>query len=268
MENNDKIISRQIEDLKDEIISLKLALNNTNTKLIQERETHAEIIKSLSHDLKNPVGIIYSFIEMILEHGNSYEQEKMDKYLNVIKNSASFSIELLNNLAKYSSLHSTDTALSPDNINYVDLLHGTLNSFKKQLSAKDISLKTDFDVEEIFLVIDGHEMAIALSNIVSNAIRYSTKGAQIVVTLNVNDGHVVTKISDQGIGIAKQHHDAIFKEFFAINTYDEDRQKCVGLGLCLSEKIIQHHNGEIKVDSELGRGTTFSIKLPLTGSKA
>lgn len=268
LENKNKIISKQLEDFKDEIISLKLALNNSKAELVHERETHSEIIKRLSHDLKNPVGIIFSFIEMILEHGSNYEQEKMDKYLNVIKNSASFSIELLNNLAKYSSLLSSDISLTPEKTNYVELLKGTLRSIRKQLAEKDLSLKTNFEEEAFFLVIDGHEMVIALGNILNNAIRYSSRGSQIEVTLKVNNTHLITEIKDEGIGIDEQYHNAIFQEFFTINTYDEERQKCVGLGLCLSEKIIQHHKGEIKVNSELGKGTVFSIELPLSGLKS
>ena len=262
MAENNKIISNKTEHLRDEIIALKLALKKAGSELKDQRESHADIINKLSHDLKNPIGIIYSFIEMILENGENYDNEKLRKYLNVIKNSASFSIELLNNLAKYSNLLSDKMTLTLERTNYAKLLKSVLRSFEKQSKNKNITLIDNVGDEAVILNIDAHEMVIALSNIFNNAIRFSNQGSKISVDLEVNEGAVVTGISDEGIGIAAKHHKDIFKEFFTINTYDETKQKCVGLGLSLSDKIVMHHGGSIAVTSKMGKGTTFRIELP------
>lgn len=252
-----------MESLKDEIISLRIALKNANAMLKEERESHAEIINKLSHDLKNPIGIIYSFIEMILEKGDNYDKEKRQKYLNVIKNSASFSIELLNNLAKYSNLLSKDMSLSLEKTNYSELLKSVTQSFEKQAESKGISLQDNLCNENVILIMDEHEITTAINNILSNAIRFSRQGSEINVELEIVDNVAVTRISDEGIGISEKHFKDIFKEFYTVNTYDEHRQKCVGLGLNLASKIVQFHNGKILIDSAPGKGSVFSIELPV-----
>ena len=262
MAENNKIISDKTEHLQDEIIALKLAIKKAKSELKEQRESHADIINKLSHDLKNPIGIIYSFIEMILENGENYDKEKLRKYLNVIKNSASFSIELLNNLAKYSNLLSEKITLTLERTNYTKLLKSVLRSFEKQAESKNITLIDNTGNKEVVLNIDANEMVIALNNIFSNAIRFSNQGSKISVELEDNKNTVVIGISDEGIGIAAKHHKDIFKEFFTVNTYDEAKQKCVGLGLSLCDKIVMHHGGNIAVKSKANKGTTFSIELP------
>lgn len=262
MNKSDKNTAAYIEELEDKIMELNFKLKNTSTALSSAGETHRQTIRKLAHNLKNPVGIIYSFSGMILEDSKNYTTEKLEKHLTIINNSAEFSMQLLNKFAKYSSLQSLDLSFNFKKIDYIDLLNNVINQLQDAILEKSITIIKEFDTDEIFLVLDEVEISLAMSNILGNAIRYSNEDATITISVIEKSENVETVISDEGIGISEKDLPFILNEFHVVNTYSKDGQKCIGLGLTIANKIVELHKGKITVSSTVGKGSNFKMILP------
>ncbi|WP_299521965.1 sensor histidine kinase KdpD [uncultured Lutibacter sp.] len=251
-----------INELEEKIVDLSLRLKGKTSELNSVRESNTKSIGKLIHNLRNPVGVIFSFTDMILEDLEEYTPEKLEKHLQIIKNSASFSLELLTIVAKYSQLQSPNLTYSFQSLNYTELVNDILNEFNAISVEKNIKIEREFSKNPISLTIDVTEFAVSLRNIINNAFRYSNNNTTIKITIKENLNTVETIIIDEGIGISEDNLPAIFNEFFVVNTYSEDKQKCIGLGLAITNKIIQDHKGTISVTSLINKGTQIKIILP------
>lgn len=254
--------SAYINKLEEKVVNLSLQLKSKTNELNLTNESYRKSVGKLIHNLKNPVGVIFSFSEILLEDIENYSSEKIEKYLEIIKNSANFSIETLNSVAKYIQCQAPDFIYTFKSLNYNQLVLNVINEFNDELSKKNIILKKNIPETPIILKVDAEEISLGLRNIIHNAIRYSTNNSTLKIRIKENVNTVETIIIDEGIGILEQDLQAIFKEFFVVNTYSEDKQKCIGLGLPIAKKIIKDHRGDISVTSTFNKGTSFKILLP------
>lgn len=256
--NSDKYIS----ELEEKIIDLSLKLKSKSNELNVAIETNSKILGKLTHNLKNPVGVVFSFSEMILEDLEDYSAEKLGKHMQIIKNSAVFSLAFLDTISKYTRVNSPNYSLKTERINYSELVNGVINDFKAKASEKNIGLEMNFPSNEIFLTLDRDEITQALSVVLNNALRYSNENSTVNITVEETKNTVETTIADQGIGISDTDLPHIFEEFYVVNTYSDDKQKCIGLGLAIAKKIIEKHSGKISANSILEKGSNFKIILP------
>lgn len=262
MVKSGKNSDKYIQELEEKIIDLSLMLKSKTNALIAADETRAKILGKLTHNLKNPVGVIFSFSEMMLEGLADYSTEKLEKHLQIIKNSATFSLALLDTISKYSRVQSSNFVLKCQSLNYVELINKLLDEFKSEASKKNVGLAFEVPTNELFLTLDEAEITQALRAVLNNALRYSNENSTITITVNSLKNTVETTITDQGIGIAETDLPHVFDEFYVVNTYSADKQKCVGLGLAIAKKIVELHKGKISVKSTLEKGSSFKIILP------
>jgi signal transduction histidine kinase len=251
-----------IKELEEKIVDLSLRLNSCTNEINLVREKNKKTIGKLVHNLKNPIGVVFSFSEMILEDIEDYSTDKLEKHVQIINNSANFSIQLLNAVAKYTQLQSPDLAYSFKKINYSELLNNVLKEFDSIAEEKGITVERNFPEESIFLVGDRDKISLAIRNIIKNSFRYSKEKSIIKIKVVENLKTIETNIIDEGIGILETDLPNIFNEFYVVNTYSEDKQKCIGLGLAISKKVIQHHKGKITAKSAIDKGTNFKMILP------
>lgn len=253
---------KYIQELEEKIIDLSFKLKGKTTEIKVAEETTAKILGKLTHNLKNPVGVIFSFSEMMLEDLEEYSTEKLEKHLQIIKNSAKFSLALLDTISKYSTVQSPNFNLKTQQTNYAELLFQILNEFKIKASEKNIVLEIDIPSKEIFLTLDQAEITQTLNIILNNALRYSNENSTITISVEAVKNTVETTVTDRGIGISETDLPHIFEEFYVVNTYSEDKQKCIGLGLSIAKKIVELHKGKISASSTLEKGSSFTIILP------
>ena len=263
MAKKEKNSDKYIPELEEKIIDLSLKLKSKSNELNAAIETNSKILGKLTHNLKNPVGVIFSFSEMILEDLEDYSAEKLGKHMQIIKNSATFSLAFLDTISKYTRVNSPNYSLKTERINYSELVNSVINDFKAKAFEKNIGLKMNFPSKEIFLTLDRDEITQALSAILNNALRYSNENSTVNVSVEETKNTVETTITDQGIGISDTDLPHIFEEFYVVNTYSDDKQKCIGLGLAIAKKIVEKHNGKISANSILEKGSSFKITLPV-----
>ncbi|MBT8318219.1 MAG: HAMP domain-containing histidine kinase [Lutibacter sp.] len=253
---------KYIEELEDKIVALSLQYKSKANELNLLNESHEKSVGKLIHNLRNPIGVIFSFSDMILEDLDDYTPDKLEKHIQIIKSSAAFSLKMITTVAKNTQLNSPEHRYDFKTINFVELVNEVINELTENALMKNCIIKTDIENHPIHLSLDLTEISVALKHIINNAIRYSDENSVVKIILKENENTVDIAVIDQGIGISEENLGQIFKEFFVVNTYSEDKQKCIGLGLSIANKIIKDHKGKISATSSLNKGSTFKITLP------
>lgn len=248
-----------IQDLEEKIVELSLKLKQKNNQLKNVSKDYQKILGKLIHNLKNPVGIISSFSEMMLEDLADYTPEKANKFLNAINSSAKFSLDILNAIAKYTQVISPEFELNLEKVNLIELIEEVVDELDNELKIKSINVVKEYRSKELFLNLDALEMKAALYNIFHNAIRYSSKNAAVTISINENNNKIELVFLDEGFGILEDKLPHIFEPFFVGDTYDNEKIKCIGLGLTIAKKIIEKHTGTLKGNSILNQGSEFKI---------
>ncbi len=250
--------------LENKIKELDSSLKKKNQDFTNAQKEINVFLSNLTHNLKNPLGTIYSFSEMILEGQKNFQFGKTEKYLNVIHNSSKFSIKLLNEFVYYSKIISHEFSLERTKVDFVSIIKKVLKKHESILEEKQISIKINVSPVNVYLYLDESIISRAIENTINNAIRYSAEGSEVIVEVFEKKNELILIVEDKGIGISEENLPKIFNEFFVVNTYSENKEKCIGLGLSISKKIIELHNGIIKVESEENKGTKLMISLPIS----
>ncbi|MDP3312774.1 sensor histidine kinase KdpD [Lutibacter sp.] len=262
MEKSQKLNDNRIKELEEKVLNLTLKLKEKECELVTVNEANKLRVSKISHNLKNPVGVIYSFSDMMLESLEKYTPEKLEKHITIIKKSAEFSLTLLNAIAKITQLQNSTTAFLYKNIDYLPFLNSIIDEFKETCNEKNIKIIKNFPQAQLMIYASDDEITIAIYNMLHNAFRYSKDNGTVEIAVIEHENKIETVIADQGIGLEPNDLAKVFNEFYVVNTYSEDGQKCLGLGLTIANKIVQFHKGDISISSTFNEGTIIKFKLP------
>ena len=239
----------------------RLALESA--RLRQEKETMKEnFITLVSHQLRSPLVSIQQYFEAIL---GGFTGEVASKQKGMIKEASKRIDELLtliNDWLNMSRVEADNLMEKSETVALAPILSETIELLKPLAEAKKITLETDFHGNFSAVRGDGESLKQAFTNLVSNGIDYNREGGTVTISIREQDNHLVVEISDTGIGISQENLCFIFDEFFRVKTKESRGVAGSGLGLPIAKRIIEAHNGSIKVVSELGKGTAFTILLP------
>jgi two-component system phosphate regulon sensor histidine kinase PhoR len=228
----------------------------------------ADFIANVSHELRTPLTAIKGYTETLEEE--AYESPEDQKhFLRIIKRHTDRLINIVSDLLVLSEVESRDslskesTASDFEEINVNELIKSSLDALRSKAQEKgiDVSFSSDKDVYKIkanrFLL---EQMFI---NLIDNAVKYTPENGKVDVRASKENSHILTEISDTGIGIPKEHLPRIFERFYRVDKTRSRNLGGTGLGLSIVKHIVIMHGGKIEVHSEEGKGSKFSITLPL-----
>ena len=222
-----------------------------------------EFVHNISHELKTPLTLIRLYGETLQRKENLTNEEKKECYEIITKESERLS-HLINNVLDFSRIETGRKEFDIKKGNLAEVIRDTLESYRYHLEKKGFSIQMDIvrDLPEINF--DGEAIASLLINLLSNAIKFSPKEKEVSVTLFRDDGNAVLQVADKGVGISPDDVPKIFQRFYQVqnNTVAETRGS--GIGLTLVKHITEAHNGRIKVESEPGKGSIFSVIMPIS----
>ena len=205
------------------------------------------------------MNIIIGFSEEIKELGQN--NTNITYYAGHINSEAKQMNDLLIELLHTAANDAIEFELNRSDFDFVELINSVIISFQHSLDSK--KQKTKFLCnEEININADKKKIKEVVENLISNAIKYSHHGKQITVTLSKNDSIVELKVQDEGLGMTENDLQKIFGKYQKLSAKPTNNESSTGLGLFIVKKIIDQHNGNILVDSSIGKGTTFNIILP------
>ncbi len=236
-------------------VALLLTDKTYENSLKQKRE---EFTSNVTHELKTPLTIISGFAEL-LKSGN-VEEEKIKEFGGIIYKQSTNLQRLIDDLLKISKLEANESIIIEE-LSIDKLGDEVCDDLAIEIKNKNLNLVKDFD--RVKAKVNGEMIKEAMMNLLTNAIKYNRDGGEIKFKIAKEDGFALVQISDNGIGIEEELLDRIFERFYVVDHSRSKKISSTGLGLSIVKHIVEAHGGRIEVTSEIGKGSTFTIYLPL-----
>jgi signal transduction histidine kinase len=224
-----------------------------------------EFVNNISHELKTPLTLIRLYGETLQRKENLTNKEKRECYEIITKESERLS-HLINNVLDFSRIEMGRKEFDFKKGYLQEIILDTLESYRYHLEKKGFVIHKDIvrDLPEINF--DGEAIASVLVNLLSNAMKFSPKEKEVTVKLFRDNGNIVLQVADKGIGISQKEILKIFQRFYQAENNIASEAKGSGLGLTLVKNIIEAHGGTIEVESEVGKGSRFTVRIPFDGT--
>ena len=244
------------------IITYSSALNQL-IKQKQISEIKTDFINNMTHEFKTPIATINLALDAIKNPKIIEDKEKVQRYLQMIKDENKRMHAQVENVLRISKLEKNELDISKEPANVVEVLENAIEHISLIVEDRNGTVRTHFNATRTTILLNEVHFTNVLVNMLDNAIKYSPNEPLIdVYTENVKD-FILIKIQDQGTGMSKIAQKRVFEKFYREHTGDLHNVKGHGLGLAYVKQIIDDHNGQITVESEKGKGSTFTLKMPL-----
>jgi PAS domain S-box-containing protein len=230
------------------------------TRFREAEEMKSTFISVISHELKTPVALIKGYAGTLRREDAHWDEETVRESVAVIEEESDRLTELIDNLLDASRLQAGQMRLDETDVRIDKMAARIVNRFRTQSDKHTFEL----DFQDDFAHVPGDEERLnqVLSNLVSNAIKYSPDGGKISVSGRFDDNQVYIAVTDRGIGIPAGERDRIFDRFYRVESALSRRTQGAGLGLYLVKSVVEAHGGRIWVSSNPGKGSTFVFTLP------
>ena len=272
---------RQVGEFEPEVVKLlqtfatQSALAIHNARLFREiqatgRELEAanrhksEFLANVSHELRTPLNAIIGFSEVLQERLFGELNDKQAEYTDDILTSGRHLLSLINDILDLSKIEAGRMDLEVTTFHLPDAIENALLLVRERASRHGIKLDRVTDDRLGDYTGDERKVKQILVNLLTNAVKFTPEGGQIKVETQLGDSAVIVSVTDTGIGIAKEDQEAVFEEFRQVGTNYAQKREGTGLGLTLTRRFVEMHGGKIWVESEVGKGSTFTFTLPTT----
>jgi signal transduction histidine kinase len=238
--------------------------------IYRESETtriKTEFVHNISHELKTPLTLIRLYGETLQNKKDLSKKEKEESYEIITKESERLSHQI-NNVLDFSRIEMGRKEFIFKKGNLVNVTCNILESFRYHLDKKGFIVKTDISSSIPDTEFDEEAISSVLINLLSNSMKFSQSIKEITVKLSCNEENIILEVSDKGIGMTKKELSKIFDRFFRAENKIVSKTRGSGLGLTLVKHIIDAHHGRITVKSEQGKGSVFTVFLPIDSAKA
>ncbi|SDX60465.1 Signal transduction histidine kinase [Lutibacter oricola] len=257
LKNQHKLIKEQKALLESNIESLEL----NEKKLKKLNATKDKLFSIIGHDLKSPFNAILGFSNLLVEDYKILNDNQRLNMLNHIEKSTKSTLNLLDNLLDWARSQRGVIQLNKENTNLKELLDSGINPYLSSATIKQITVINNVN-PETSVFVDSETIKVVFSNLISNAIKFSHKNSEVVVTSKVKGNLVEICFKDVGIGMDKTIIDGLFKVETSVKRDGTLNERGTGLGLILCEEFIKKNNGNIKVESKENEGSKFCVSLP------
>lgn len=234
--------------------------------LSDERRVDAvrrDFVANVSHELKTPVGALSLLAEAVLSAAD--DPESVRRFAERMQTEAQRLSNLVNDIIDLSRLQSDDRLGHTTEIDVAAAVEQAVEEMRTLAVAREIEIVSSTQ-ENVVILGDSNQIGMAVRNLLSNALAYSAPHTRVAVTMRVTDSLVEIDVKDQGIGIPSHDLDRVFERFYRVDPARSRGTGGTGLGLAIVKHVCRNHGGECTVWSEVGVGSTFTLRLPLVGT--
>jgi len=244
-----------------ELRSLQVQLQATNQNLEKLNEEKNNFLGMATHDLRNPISAINSMSDLLLcENNLNLEQTEL---ISDIKSATDFMLSLLKDLLDISAIESGKLNLQLEPLNIKEYVERIVNRYRMIAKLKNIQIKLIVKEPLPTIRIDRNKFEQILVNLISNAIKFSHNGTIVKVSVTSDQNQVFFTVEDHGQGIPDSEREKLFKPFSLTSVKSTAGESSTGLGLAITHKLVLAHRGQIFVESKVGKGSIFSVTIPI-----
>ncbi|MHB8717848.1 MAG: ATP-binding protein [Candidatus Dormibacteria bacterium] len=264
--DNARLHQRQAEQLV-QIADQKRELERSYAQINEISRLKSEFLANMSHELRTPLNAILGFSEILKDNLVVLGEEQRHECLENIHASGKHLLELVNDVLDLSKIEAGRMELSYDEFSVGSAVREVHNVIRSLSERREIDVAIDIS-DDLDLRADKSKFKQVLYNLLSNAIKFTAQGGRVWVSAHRSGDQLALDVGDTGVGIPREHHERIFNEFYQVDSATTRQVEGTGLGLSLTRRIVELHGGRMSVDSEPGRGSVFTVRLPLAGLEA
>ena len=261
-ELEEKVATRthELSERTKELSESKTELEHSYQKLQELDHVKSQFFANISHEFRTPLTLILAPLETYLNQPNLPEEQR--KNFQIMYQNGLRLLKLINNLLDLAKIDTGKMVLSYSKTDLVAFIQGILASVTPLTYKKQIHISFLADRRVIEFYFDRDKIEKVLLNLIFNAIKFTERGGQIILSCKEKDGHVLVQVSDTGMGIARENLHKLFSRFTQLDASATRQHEGTGIGLALSKELVELHQGKIWAESEVGRGTVISFTLP------
>ncbi|MBK8433137.1 MAG: hybrid sensor histidine kinase/response regulator [Chloroflexi bacterium] len=247
-------------------VNTHLALDRQRREIESLNALKDVLIRTVSHDLKNPISNIMGYAELLLaEKGLMQDLEQAERLLRRVHQSAGQMYDLVNSLLEMTRIEDNPemdmTAVLLRDVLAAQFGEHELQAYKQGITLTGVA--SEAYPAGMVVWADAVWLGVVFANLLTNAIKYTPSGGTVTMTVERTDTEALVHVRDTGLGIPEADQPYVFDKFFRVNKPSHLAIQGAGLGLAIAQAIVGHHNGRITLESELGRGSCFTVALPL-----
>jgi len=240
-------------------VTLERQIKAGSVELAELERLKSDFIAITSHELRTPLGLILGHATFLREILEGQYADQLDA---IIKNAARLK-EIVENLANVDNVQAGAARVRNQKVSLSKIADDVVLTFQDEAKSRNITLSKDSDGTEHYIEVDGVKINIALSNLVKNALRFTDSGGTITIKLEEESGYLKVSVRDTGIGIPARYLPKLFDRFYQVEEHLTRKHGGMGLGLSVAKSMVELHGGRIWVESEEGKGSTFTFLLPI-----
>ncbi|MEP6782170.1 MAG: ATP-binding protein [Acidobacteriota bacterium] len=221
-----------------------------------------EFVSIVSHELRTPLTSIRGSVQLVLDDAKFVADEEHRTLLQIALNNCERLVRIINDILDVSKIESGNLSLHQKAVNVTELVRQSVDVVANPARQVQVSLKVNLPAAIRPVMVDPDRIVQALVNLLSNAVKFAPADTTVTITVTGTDHMVTIAVADQGEGIAPENLNRLFRKFQQVDSSSSRRKGGTGLGLAITKALVEQHGGRIFVDSELHKGTRFSITLP------
>jgi len=270
-------LARALEQARQEAVALRTELEETNRgvlalyaeldaqagQLREATELKSRFLAYMSHEFRTPINSIRSIARLLIDRVDGPLTGEQERQVNFIQSTATEFAEMVDDLLDLAKVEAGRVEISPAWFEMVDLFSALRGMFKPVLTNPDVHLVFEEPHGIPKLYTDDRKLSQILRNFISNALKFTPRG-EVRVSARCDGQRVTFAVADTGIGIDPEHHQSIFDDFSQVQSPLQKRLRGTGLGLALSKRLAGVLGGSVQVDSALGKGSVFSLTIPVS----
>jgi len=237
-------------------------LRASNVALADATAAKSRFLATMSHELRTPLNAIIGFSDVLLQSMFGAINSKQREYLTDIRTSGAHQLDLINDLLDLSKIEAGRLELELGSVSIGETVAASAMFVQERAARQSVSL-TSIVAEDLPIVqADGRKLKQVVVNLLTNAVKFTPPDGRVTLSAGRRDGEIVVSVADTGIGIATEDQARLFQEFGQVR-HSRASEEGTGLGLALSKKLVELHGGRMWVESEVGKGSTFSFTIPI-----